>query len=109
MRSLLLLIAIGPLLSEPPPKKLFIEPRERETAYRKRNVTLELTKAILKQCPGAVSITEKKEHADYSLGVTPGSSTLYRSDGEVDHIFTAKWTVSGLAKETCGYLAGKTP
>lgn len=82
------------------PKRLFIEDRE----HRGRNVTLELTKAILKRCPAIVTVTENPQSVDYRLGITPGASTLYKSDGDVEHIFKARFTVSGLAKEVCGYL-----
>lgn len=87
------------------PATVFIE----ERAKGNRNVTLELTRDITKSCPSVVSITENAGTAEYKLAPVSSASTLYRSDGTVEHIFSARWTVSGLTKEVCAYLQTAPP
>jgi hypothetical protein len=82
------------------PAKLFIEPR----AKGDRNVTLELTRDLMRACPALVSITESASAAELRLAITPGATTLYRTDGTVEHIFSARFTLSGLKREICSFL-----
>lgn len=108
MKILIFILCAVPLSGQIPfsgnrSVKLYLEPREK----RERNVTLELTKAIMKRCPTGITVTEEKDSADFRLGIVPSSSTLYRKDGEAEHVFNAKWTVSGLAREVCAYIGTK--
>ncbi len=80
--------------------KMFIEPRGRGH----RDIALEMTKAIVKECPRKISITQNREDADYRLAITPGATTLYRRDGGVEQIFGVRFMVSRLAKRLCEYL-----
>lgn len=96
----LLLAFVSAVEAQKPPVKLFIEAREKG----RRNITLELTRDLLKSCPSLVSVTENSANAEVRLAIAPKATTLYRADGDVEHIFNAKWTVSGLTREICTYL-----
>jgi hypothetical protein len=105
MRILALAVIISAPLISQSPHRLYLEERHKGL----RDVKLELTREILKRCSSSVVITQEKSNADFRLGIMPRASTLYRSDGDVAHVFSAKWTVSGLSKEVCSYLAQPRP
>jgi len=69
----------------------------------RRNVSLEATKGFTKNCP-AVTVTDNRQAADYTLRINPGSSTLYKQDGDVAYISPAKVKVSNLVKDVCDYV-----
>lgn len=110
-----------PVQNEQHPKRLYVEERVKTTTgvsvhcdnygncyggegTRSRNVSLELTREILKKCPSAVAITDNREIADFYLRISPGSSTLYRQNGDVAYQSPAKFRVSSLAKDVCEYI-----
>ncbi len=85
------------------PKRLSIE----ERTIGVRNVSLEVTREILKRCPSAITVTDNREAADYFLRIAPGASALYRQNGDAAHVFPARWKASNLAKEVCGFVASQ--
>ncbi len=94
--------------AQKPTAKVFIEDRVVHNGiYGSRNITLEMTRELLKRCPSVVSPTENSSSADVRLAITPGASTLYRTDGSVEHIFGVRWMVSRLAKEVCAYFESR--
>jgi hypothetical protein len=104
------LLAVGQsALGQSSPKRLFIEQRtlnytnEIGVTRAQRNITLETTREILKRCPNAVSVTDKPETAEYSLRITPASSTLY-FNGDVVATFAARFRVGNLAKDVCDWM-----
>ncbi len=72
---------------------------------RTRNVSLEVTKEIVRLCPDTLTVTDNRDAAAYSLRISAGSSTLYRQNGDVAYISPAKWKASNLAKDVCNYVA----
>jgi len=80
---------------EKEPVKMFIESRA-------EHISLELTRDIAKSCPSVVSITDNQDAAELRLAITPGATTLFKSDGKVEHVFAAP--PSGLEKEVCAYM-----
>ncbi|NDJ13385.1 MAG: hypothetical protein EBY17_19685 [Acidobacteriia bacterium] len=84
---------------------LFVEPR----AKGSRNVTLELTRELISACPSVITVTSNAAASEFRIAPASGASTLYRADGTVAQIFSARWTVSGLAKEICSFLQSPRP
>ncbi len=82
------------------PTRLSIEPH----LVGARNVSLEVTQEILKRCSSTVTVTDNRQAAVYSLRTAPGSSTLYRQNGDVARVFRARWKTSTLAKEVCAFV-----
>ena len=68
-----------------------------------RNVSLEVTRELTKNCRAAI-VTDNREAADFVLRIATGSSTLYRANGDVAYISPARFKVSNLAKDVCGYI-----
>lgn len=69
-----------------------------------RNVSLEVTREVVKQCPTVLTVTDNRDSADYDLRISPGSSTLYRKNGDVAYISPTKYRVSNLAKDVCAFV-----
>jgi hypothetical protein len=63
----------------------------------------------MERCPSVLSLTDKLNRADYYLQISPESSTLYRSSGEVAYVFSSKFDASNLAKEVCKFAKQKAP
>jgi hypothetical protein len=76
-------------------KRLFIE----ERIVGARNVSLEVTREVLKRCPSDITVTDNRDAADYFLRIAPGASTLYKQNGDAAHVFPARWKAASLAKE----------
>lgn len=68
------------------------------------NVSLEVTREIMKKCPSAVIVTDNHDAADFDLRISPGSSTLYKQNGDAVYISPTRFKVSNLAKDVCGYV-----
>ena len=104
----------------PRPKRLYIEPFiiKRSGAFvncssgnctgvggvGSRNISLETTREILKRCPTVLTVTDNRDVADYDLRISPGSSTLFRQNGDVAYVSPAKHKPSNLAKDVCNFL-----
>ncbi len=69
-----------------------------------RDVSLEVTRELVKKCPDLLTVTDTREAADYSLRISPGSSTLFKQNGDVAYISPTKFKVSNLAKDVCNYV-----
>jgi hypothetical protein len=69
-----------------------------------RNVSLQVTRELTKTCR-AVMVTDSREAADYVLCIAPGASTLYQQNGDVAYVSPARFRVSNLAKDVCGYIS----
>lgn len=69
-----------------------------------RNVSLELTREIMKRCPNVLTVTDNRDAADFDLRISPGSSTLYRQNGDVAYVSPTKYHVSNLAKDVCNFV-----
>jgi hypothetical protein len=110
------------------PKRIYIEERIKTVAgasshcdtygncygtagKNERNVSLEATREFTKRCPNLVIITDNRDKADYDLRISPGNSTLYKSDGDVAYTSPTKYRVGNLAKDVCSYIESqsKTP
>jgi hypothetical protein len=106
------------------PKRLFIEERVKTTSggsvhcdnygncygsnsSRTRNVSLEVTRDILKQCPSAITVTDNRDNADYTLRITLGASTLYKQNGDAAYVSPTRFKVSNLAKDVCNYVSSQ--
>lgn len=72
---------------------------------RTRNVSLELTRKIMEKCPSMITVTDNHEAADYDLRISPGSSTLYKQNGDVAYVSPTRFRVSNLAKDVCEFVA----
>jgi len=72
-----------------------------------RNVSLIVTKDVMKQCPSLVTVTDNRDVADYVLHIARGSSTLFRPDGSVAYISKSKWKTSNLAKDVCRFIGSQ--
>lgn len=70
---------------------------------RERNVSLEVTREVMKQCPSVLIVTDNFGARDFDLRISPGNSTLYRANGDVAYISPARFRVPNLAKDICGY------
>ena len=126
----LLLVVIGSVIcfaqtaQSPQIKRIFIEERLKAAAVgsshcdaygncfgsagtRTRNVSLELTREITKRCPTVLAVTDNHDAADYDLRNSPGSSTLYKQNGDVGYISPTRFRVSNLAKDVCNYVASQ--
>ena len=68
-----------------------------------RNVSLQVTRVLMKTCR-LVTVTDNRDAADYVLRISPGSSTIYQQDGDVAYVSPARFKVSNLAKDICGYI-----
>lgn len=103
--------------SATPPKRIYIEPYfftpgavasstgnvAVAAGLPARNLALEATKGFVKSCP-LVAATDNREAADYVLKISPGSSVLYKQNGDVAYISPAKRRVSNLVKDVCDYV-----
>ena len=106
----------------PEPKRLYIEDRTKTVTggsvhcdtygncygsqgARTVNVSLEVTREIMKKCPSAVIVTNNHEAADFELRISPGSSTLFKQNGDAAYISPTRWRVANLAKDVCEYIA----
>lgn len=107
----------------PGAKKLYIEPHIKSTTTRflehtdelgsyktndvitTRNVSLQVTNDVKKQCPSLVTVTDSRDGADYVLHIASRDSTLTRPDGTVAYSSKAKCKKSKLAKDVCSFLA----
>ncbi len=69
-----------------------------------RNESLEATHMFMKSCP-AVTVTDNREAADFVLRINGGSSTLFKQNGDVAYVSPAKFRVSNLVKDVCGYIS----
>ena len=72
-----------------------------------RNVSLFVTKDVMKQCPSIITVTDSRDVADYVLHIAHGSSTLSRQDGTVAYTSKAKWKDSKLAKDVCTFVGSQ--
>lgn len=107
-------------IPQPQPKRLYIEERIKTTTgnsvhcdtygncfghegTNSRNVSLEVTREVVKQCPSVLTVTDNRDVAEYDLRISPGSSTLYRQNGDVAYISPTKFRVSNLAKDVCNF------
>jgi hypothetical protein len=110
-------------MPQPQPKRIYIEELLKTTTggsvhcdsygncfghqgTNSRNVSLEVTKEVVKQCPAVLTVTDNHDAADYDLRISPGSSTMYRKNGDVAYISPAKFHVSNLAKDVCAFARG---
>ena len=59
---------------------------------------------FMKSCP-AVTVTDNREAADFVLRINGGSSTLFKQNGDVAYVSPAKFRVSNLVKDVCGYIS----
>ena len=121
--SILLLLGAGFCFSQatpPQPKRIYIEESVKTStgasvhcdsygncfghqANKSRNVSLEVTKEVVKQCPSVLTVTDNHDAADYDLRISAGNSTLYRKNGDVAYISPTKYHVSNLAKDVCAF------
>jgi hypothetical protein len=74
-----------------------------QNTSRTRNVSLEVTRELTKTCH-AITVTDNRDAAGYVLRIEPGSSTLYRKNGDVAYVSPARFKVSNLSKDVCGYV-----
>lgn len=74
---------------------------------RTRDVSLEVTRDIMKRCPNVLVITDNRDAADFDLRISPGSSTLYKHDGDVVYVSPTRFKVSNLAKDVCDFVAAQ--
>jgi len=105
----------------PVPKRLYIEERIKKTtgtsvhcdSYgncfghegdRSRNISLEVTREVMKKCPSVLNVTDNRDAADYDLRISPGSSTLYKQNGDAAYVSPTRYKVSNLAKDVCEYV-----
>lgn len=106
------------------PKRLFIEERVKtvsggavhcdsygncygQNTSRTRNVSLEVTREVLKRCPAAITVTDNRDAADYTLRITPGASTLYNRNGDAAYVSPTRFKVSNLAKDICNFVGSQ--
>src|SRR5436190_21488508 len=68
-----------------------------------RNVSLQVTRVLMKTCR-SVTVTDNRDAADYVLRISAGSSTLYQQNSDVAYVSPARFKVSNLAKDICGYI-----
>ncbi len=104
------------------PKRLYIEERVRQVTgssvhcdsygncyghqgTNTRNVSLEVTREVMRRCPEVLTVTDNREAADFDLRISPGSSTLYRQNGDVAYVSPTRFRVSNLAKDVCNFVA----
>jgi hypothetical protein len=91
----------------------FVEPTDEYGIYKTndvistRNVTLIVTKDVMKQCPSVATVIDNRDAADYVLHIAPGSSTLSRHDGTVAYTSKSKWKNSKLAKDVCKFIGSQ--
>jgi hypothetical protein len=108
----------------PQPKRLYIEERVKAVSSSSvhcdtygncyghggtgtRNVSLEVTREVTKLCPTVLTVTDNHDAADFDLRISPGSSTLYKQNGDVAYVSPARFRVSSLAKDVCAFVAGQ--
>jgi hypothetical protein len=127
MVGLLVLLSAGccwaqtPPQPQPQPKRLYIEERIKtntgssvhcdtygncfgHSGTNTRNVSLETTREVMKRCPTVLTVTDNHEAADFDLRISPGSSTLYRQNGDVAYVSPTKYRVANLAKDVCAFV-----
>ena len=112
--------ASPPTATATAPRRLYIEERIRRVqgssvhcdnygncfghnSSRERNVSLDVTREVMKECPPVLMVTDNRDAADFDLRISPGSSTLYRSNGDVAYVSPTRFRVSNLAKDVCAY------
>jgi hypothetical protein len=72
-----------------------------------RNVSLEVTREVMKHCPETITVTDNRDVANYVLRITPGASTLYKQDGDVAYVSPTRWKTSNLAKDLCNFVVAQ--
>jgi hypothetical protein len=109
------------VVPQPQPRRLYIEERVKTTtgtsvhcdAYGNcfggagtstRNISLETTREVMKRCPTVLTVTDNREAADFDLRISPGSSTLYKKNGDVAYVSPTRFQVSNLAKDVCKFV-----
>jgi len=127
MRKSIVLVAMGvsiccaQAVPSPNPKKIYIEEFVIRNsgafvncssgnctgvgAVGNRNISLETTREILKHCPTILTVTDNRAVADYDLRISPGSSTLFKQNGDVAFVSPAKHRPANLAKDVCGFVS----
>jgi hypothetical protein len=70
-----------------------------------RNVSLDVTRKVMEKCPSTLTVTDNRDAADYDLRISPGSSTLYKQNGDVAYVSPTRFKVSNLAKDVCAFVA----
>ncbi len=74
------------------------------TGTHSRDVSLEVTRELVKKCPDLLTVTDNLEASDYTLRISPGSSTLFKQNSDVAYISPTRFKVSNLAKDVCSYV-----
>lgn len=74
-------------------------------AVGNRNISLETTRELLKHCPTILTVTDNRDVADYDLRISPGSSTLFKQNGDVAYVSPAKHKPANLAKDVCSFVS----
>jgi hypothetical protein len=69
------------------------------------DVSLEVTREVMKKCPSVLAVTDNHDAADYDLRLSPGSSTLYKQNGDVAYISPTRYKISNIAKDVCEFVA----
>jgi|ERR1039458_1089690 hypothetical protein len=72
-----------------------------------RNVSLEVTREVIKRCPSAITVTDNRDQADYTLRTAAGASTLYKQNGDAVYISPTRWKTSNLAKDVCNFIGSE--
>jgi hypothetical protein len=76
-------------------------------ASHSRNVSLEVTREVMKHCPETITVTDNRDVANYVLRITPGASTLFKQDGDVAYVSPTRWKTSNLAKDLCNFVVAQ--
>ena len=110
--------------SSPASRRLYVEERIKTTSgtsvhcdsygncyghntSNSRNVSLEVTREVMKHCPETITVTDNRDLENYVLRITPGASTLYKHDGDVAYISPTRWKTSNLAKDLCNFVVAQ--
>jgi hypothetical protein len=72
-----------------------------------RDVSLIVKNDVTKECPSIVTVTDRRDGADYVLHIAHGSSTLSLQDGNVAYSSKSKWKHSNLAKDVCKFIGSQ--
>jgi hypothetical protein len=70
-----------------------------------RDVSLDLTGDISKDCPDVITVTSNAETADYRLRINRGASPLFNSKGDVVYVSHTRRKLGDLGKDICKYLS----
>jgi hypothetical protein len=124
MEAKVLAPAVAQQTSSASSKRLYVEERTKTTSgtsvhcdnygncyghntSHTRNVSLEVTREVVRHCPEAITVTDNRDVANYVLRITPGASTLYKQDGDVAYISPTRWKTSNLAKDLCIFVGAQ--